>query len=406
MLTLAKTALVEVLAGQSLKRRDIAKDAEKFGIPNTQLNWIVYASTKQSDGTYLIPGLDAFEGKKTRSPKIPKEPEMKIEAVVPFAPKTASQIPEVSTEKSGNLTVKSGSLQETNLVPTKDPLFVKFGVYSDVLEIIKSGMFYPVYVTGLSGNGKTYSITQACAAVKREVIRVNITCETDEDDLIGGFRLLDGDTVFVKGPVLEAMNRGSILLLDEIDLGTNKLMCLQSILEGSGYFVKKTGEYVKPAPGFNIIATANTKGRGDETGKFIGTGILNEAFLERFPVTMFQEYPTPAVETRILNTLSKSIGLESEKVENFIGNLVKWASGIRKTFDDGGIEEVITTRRLVNIMKAYQIFGKEETAIKMCVARFDNDTSKSFVELYQKIAGVQEKVEAAPEIDEEESSPF
>jgi MoxR-like ATPase len=230
----------------------------------------------------------------------------------------------------------------------------------------------------------------------------------DDNDIVVQNVSTDTATVFVDGPVITAMRKGCVLLADEIDLGTNKLMCLQSILEGSGYFNKKTGEYIKPAPGFNIIATANTKGRGDETGKFIGTGIMNEAFLERFPVTMFQEYPTPAVETKIMGTLAKSLGMEGDRVNTFIDNLVKWAAGIRKTFDDGGIEEVITTRRLTNILKAFQIFQKEQTAVTMCVARFDNDTAKSFTELFQKIAGVNEATEtqAAPADFEEETSPF
>ena len=269
-----------------------------------------------------------------------------------------------------------------NIVPKKDPVFVSFGNYPDVRNIIKSGQFYPVFITGLSGNGKTMGVTQACAELKKELIRVNITIETDEDDLLGGYRLKDGQTVFQNGPVIEAMERGALLLLDEIDLASNKIMCLQPILEGSGVFVKKINKFVQPKSGFNVIATANTKGQGSEDGKFIGTNILNEAFLERFPVTFEQSYPSQKVEKKILvNTLNAA----GKKDDGFIDKLVTWADVIRRTFFDGGVDEIISTRRLVHIVQAYAIFGDKVKAIQLCTNRFDNDTKNSFVELYTKV---------------------
>ena len=269
-----------------------------------------------------------------------------------------------------------------NIVPKKDPVFVSFGNYPDVKSIIKSGKFYPVFITGLSGNGKTMGVTQACAENKKELIRVNITIETDEDDLLGGYRLKDGQTVWQNGPVIEAMERGAILLLDEIDLASNKIMCLQPILEGSGVFVKKINKYVKPADGFNVIATANTKGQGSEDGKFIGTNVLNEAFLERFPVTFEQKYPTTSTEKKILVNTLKAAGKSDVK---FVDKLVTWADVIRKTYFDGGVDEIISTRRLVHITQAYAIFGNKIKAIELCTNRFDEDTKNSFVELYQKV---------------------
>ena len=269
-----------------------------------------------------------------------------------------------------------------DIVPKKDPVFVSFGNYPDVKSIIKSKMFYPVFITGLSGNGKTMGVTQSCAENKRELIRVNITIETDEDDLLGGYRLKDGQTVWQNGPVIEAMERGAVLLLDEIDLASNKIMCLQPILEGSGVFVKKINRFVKPAHGFNVVATANTKGQGSDDGKFIGTNVLNEAFLERFPITFEQSYPKPAVEEKILVNTLKTSG-KSDK--DFCKKLVTWADVIRKTYFDGGVDEIISTRRLVHIIQAYAIFGKKMKAVEVCTNRFDDDTKNSFIELYTKV---------------------
>ena len=271
---------------------------------------------------------------------------------------------------------------EENLVPEIDSSFVKFGNFADIKNIIKSKLFYPTFITGLSGNGKTFGVEQACAQLKREIVRVNITIETDEDDLIGGFRLVNGETVWHNGPVIEALERGAILLLDEIDLASNKILCLQSVLEGNGVFLKKIGRFVRPSRGFNILATANTKGKGSDDGRFIGTNVLNEAFLERFPVTFEQAYPAPAHEIKILKNVAETLGVDDS---DFCKRLVDWADIIRKTFYDGGIEEIISTRRLVHVLRAFSIFNDKEKAIKVCINRFDEDTKQSFLELYDKV---------------------
>ena len=325
---------------------------------------------------------------------------------IPGASSAAPQITETPTAAVAALTpstlVKNMNVETTgfteNLVPEKDPLFVPFGSFNTVKQILASKIFYPIYITGLSGNGKTFSVEQACATIKREVIRVNFTLETDEDDLIGGFRLVNGETKFFKGPVIKAMERGAVLLLDEIDLGSNKIMCLQSIIEGKGYFIKKTGEFIKPSSGFNIIATANTKGKGSSDGRFIGTNILNEAFLERFPITCEQEYPSTAIEKKIVERVFDSLNVKDEE---FVGKLVDWADIIRQTFYDGGVDELISTRRLVHIAKAYSIFKDRMTAIDMCINRFDEDTKQSFRDLYTKIdSSVGGEVPSAPVLDE------
>lgn len=266
---------------------------------------------------------------------------------------------------------------EPSYIPEKDDSYIQFGTYTPIKKIVKSKLFYPAFITGLSGNGKTMSVEQVCADLGRELIRVNITIETDEDDLIGGFRLVDGSTVWHNGPVVEALERGAVLLLDEIDLASNKILCLQSVLEGKGVYLKKIGKYVRPAAGFTVIATANTKGKGSDDGRFVGTNVLNEAFLERFPITIEQEYPSASIETKIL--------LANDCDQEFTENLIKWAGVIRKTFYDGGVDEVITTRRLVHIAKAYAIFGDRLQAVTHCVNRFDNDTKQSFLDLYTKV---------------------
>jgi len=271
---------------------------------------------------------------------------------------------------------------EKNLVPEIDETFFKFGNFADIKKVIQSKQFYPTFITGLSGNGKTFSVEQACAQLGREHIRVNITIETDEDDLIGGFRLVNGETVWHNGPVIEALERGAILLLDEIDLASNKILCLQSVLEGNGVFLKKIGRFVRPARGFNILATANTKGKGSDDGRFIGTNVLNEAFLERFPVTFEQAYPSVNNETKLLGLHADRIGVKDAE---FIKKLVDWADIIRKTFYDGGIEELISTRRLVHILRAFSIFKNKAKAIQVCINRFDDETKQSFMELYDKV---------------------
>ena len=308
---------------------------------------------------------------------------------MPSAPSSSTVTPEKAPvakaiDKAVGKVKSTSSQEDLAFIPSVDSTFVKWGYFTDVLKIIKSNMFYPMYVAGLSGNGKTMMIEQACAAAKREYVRVQITPETDEDDLIGGFRLLDGETVFAKGPVIKAMERGAILLIDEIDRGSNKLMALQGVLEGKPLLIKKTGEVITPAPGFNVIGTANTKGQGDDAGRFISASIIDEAFLERFTITLEQPYPTAAVEKRIVNNHFDKYGAY-DKESDFTDKLVNWAQAIRKTFLDGGVDEIVSTRRLCHIAQTFSIFGDRMKAIELCVNRFDDDTRSAFMDLYTKI---------------------
>ena len=298
------------------------------------------------------------------------------------------------------------------MIPEVDSIYVPFGHFKDIKSIVKSCMYYPAFISGMSGNGKTMMVEQACAAAKREFVRVNITIETDEDDLLGHYCLIDGNTVWQDGPVVVAMERGAVLLLDEIDLASNKIMCLQPVLEGKGVFLKKVNRFVKPAPGFNVLATANTKGKGSEDGRFVFTNIMNEAFLERFPITIEQEYPSVTVEKKIINKVLDKLGKSDSE---FADKLVRWADIIRKTFKEGAVDEIIATRRLVHIANAFAIFGSRMKAIELCVNRFDEDTKQSFMDLYSKVDAdafeeeltdeeLIEKNEAASE--EEDLSPF
>ena len=290
------------------------------------------------------------------------------------------------TLENSNVGIAKTTIQAENLVPTKDDTFIKFGAFPDLKKVIASRLFYPVFITGMSGNGKTFGVEQACNQTNRELIRVNITVETDEDDLIGGFRLVNGETVWHNGPVIEALERGAILLLDEVDLASNKILCLQSILEGKGVFLKKIGEYIKPSAGFNVIATANTKGKGSDDGRFIGTNVLNEAFLERFPITIEQDYPHIATENKILKALCKELNIPMVgEHEDFITHLCSWADIVRKTFAEGGVDEVISTRRLTHVIRAYSIFGDKMKSVQMCLNRFDDETKESFIQLYSKL---------------------
>ena len=338
----------------TLTRAEINSLVSKKKLKNP--SWLKTDKYKVDRGTYKLP----LEGEATENEQLMEAP--------------------VETTKTEAAYVVSSLVG--NIVPKKDPIFVSFGNYPDVKQIIKSSQFYPVFITGLSGNGKTMGVTQACAELKKELIRVNITIETDEDDLLGGYRLKDGQTVWQNGPVIEAMERGAVLLLDEVDLASNKIMCLQPILEGSGVFVKKINKFVKPKDGFNVIATANTKGQGSEDGKFIGTNVLNEAFLERFPITFEQSYPTMKIEKKILTNTLKAAGKTDDQ---FVDKLTTWADVIRKTYFDGGVDEIISTRRLVHITQAFGIFDNKMKAIQMCTNRFDDDTKNSFVELYTKV---------------------
>ena len=377
--------LVDIFAGiygdepRTISRDEVKEVAKQNGI--NSLYRILNANNVAENGEYHFPPIGKSVATRSATRKV-------------SAPKPVAVAVQATAQPTVSLTANSDGFSD-NLVPSKDDLYVPFGNFKMVRDIIKSGMFYPIFITGLSGNGKTYMVEQACAATKREVIRVNFTVETDEDDLIGGFRLVDGETKFFKGPVIKAMEQGAVLLCDEIDLANPaKVMCLQSILEGKGYFIKKTGEFISPAPGFTVVSTANTKGKGSEDGRFIGTNILNEAFLERFPVTCEQEYPSASIERKILDKLATSVGVSDS---DFLQKLVDWADIIRKTFMDGGVDEIISTRRLVHIVKAYAIFGDRMTAIEMCTNRFDEETKLSFRDLYTK---VDENVSLDEESDE------
>ena len=340
------------------------------------------------DGKYKLPSDVAIT--KVSKPK-------KVSTPIP----AVAQV-ETPVQTAVNL-VMGTNMESQNLVPSAFDGFVAWGHCATIKKIVQSKMFYPVFITGLSGNGKTLMVEQIHAQLKKELIRVNITIETDEDDLLGGFRLVNGETKFVPGPVVEAMERGCTLLLDECDLGSNKLLALQPVLEGKGVYLKKVNKWITPKDGFNVIATANTKGKGSEDGRFIGTNILNEAFLERFAITIEQPYPSNTVEKKIVLGSMKKYGSVDE---NFADNLVTWTDVIRKTFYDGGVDELISTRRLDHIAKAFAIFGDKMKSIELCVARFDDDTKESFMDLYTKIdAGVNPLEENAEEnVDEENTS--
>jgi hypothetical protein len=301
-------------------------------------------------------------------------PVVQQQSVSAVAMAPVAQVVNLASRRAQNVT--------ESFVPQKNGTYVPFGFYNDLKNIISSRIFYPIYITGLSGNGKTMMIEQVCAALKRELVRVNITKRTDESDLIGSYELIDGSTVRREGPVLTAMRRGAVLLLDECDLGTEDILCLQPILEGKPYFDKKTGEVVHPAAGFTVLATANTKGKGSDDGRFIGTNILNEAFLERFAVTVEQDYPPAATERKILEKNFAELGINDDV---FIERLITWAEVIRKSFNDGAVDEVISTRRLVHISKAFSIFKNRLKAIEMCLNRFDTDTKTAFLDLYTKV---------------------
>ena len=373
----------------SVNKADLQNIADSAGLKFP--HWITRVSTyKVGRGLWSIPvdGETEVSEVKVKEKKTPK-------------PKHVAE-PAVST----TIEMAKGSSVEVSAVPAKDPLFVPFGNFSDVEAIVKSNMFYPVFVTGLSGNGKTFMIEQACAKAKRELFRVNVTIETDEDDLLGGFRLVNGETVWFDGPVVEAMRKGAVLLLDEVDLASTKIMCLQPVLEGKGVFLKKINEWVECAEGFNIIATANTKGKGDETGNFIGAGVLNEAFLERFPITVEQEYPANSVEKKILNKVFDKLNVSDTE---FVDKLVAWADIIRKTYVEGAIDELITTRRLVHISNAYAIFNMDRMkAIQMCVNRFDGETMTAMVDLYTKVdaEAVNAETNTETKVEGEEECPF
>ena len=387
--TLAKKTITEIAEENGMKFPFWMTDTRRMG-----------AFTKVSKDTYRLPALnggegateaDAFDEWHSRTSKIGNLSQAPEELL------TKSDLtPITQTESTLDM---STYFNPAELIPKKDPLFVAHGHFSDLIKVLSSRKFYPVFETGESGTGKTYMTEQACAKLKREFIRVNITVETDEDDLLGHYALIDGNTVWQDGPVVIAMERGAVLLLDEIDLASNKVMCLQPILEGKGVYLKKINRMVTPTEGFSVVATANTKGKGSEDGRFVFTNILNEAFLQRFPITMEVGYPSAQTEKKIVNKVLDSLGVPDP---DFAEKLVNWANAIRKTFFDGGIDEVIATRRLVHISNAFAIFGDRMKSIEMCVNRFDEDTKTSFLDLYSKIdAGVD--VEETEETEAEEA---
>ena len=384
-----KKELVENLFAEygktELTRSEINEYIGKNSLPNP--SWLKSNTYKIARGIYSLP-VDGNDISPVIKQEVQKSKVEKAESV-----DTVNKAALIISSLTGDI------------VPTKDDVFVPWGYFKDIKSIVSSKQFYPICVTGLSGNGKTMNVQQACAQTKRECIRVNITIETDEDDLLGGYRLQDGQTVWQNGPVIEAMERGALLLLDEIDLASNKIMCLQPILEGNGVFLKKINKFVKPANGFNVIATANTKGQGSEDGKFIGTNILNEAFLERFPITVEQSYPTNKIENKILSNVMSDKGMTKKVDEKFATDLVNWADIIRKTFYEGGVDEIISTRRLVHIVEAFAIFKDKMKSIEMCTNRFDLDTKTSFLDLYTKIDGGEDVATwGDPEVTETESN--
>ena len=324
------------------------------------------------------------------------------QAVAPVAPAGTIEAPRVPLEvvetTAAEVVQAKLKVEVDDLIVAKDKTFVPFGFYRDLKKVLQGNLFYPIFISGLSGNGKTTMAEQVCAALKREAIRVNISIETDEDDLIGGNTLVDGNVVYREGPVLTAMKRGAVLILDEVDRGSNKLMCLQAILEGKPYFNKKTGETVTPAPGFNLVATANTKGRGSDDGKFISANILDEAFLERFAITVEQEYPTMATEKKIV---VKKMEKVNNVDEDFATHLVTWSDVIRKTYYEGAIDELISTRRLEHIVNAFAVFGDKQKAVQLCVNRFDEDTKEAFIDLYAKVDPSVELAESTEETEQE-----
>ena len=368
--------------GAVVTRQQLVTMAEEGWARN---NWVKSEEYRVDRGTYRLP-LEEYGVSLAGISNVVPMPAPKVISEQPQQPMTVMPVQQKAPVKISTV----ARIADGAIVPKVNPLFVPFGFFDNMKKIVSSKRFYPVFVSGLSGNGKTFMVEQACAQTKTECLRVNISPETDEDDLIGGFRLIDGETRWFDGPVLQAMKSGAILILDEIDRGSNKLMCLQAVLEGKGVFVKKTGEFVEPVAGFNVIATANTKGKGDETGRYMAATILDDAFLERFPITVEQEYADTKVETRILMKVFDNLGIADKE---FADNLVKWADIIRKTFEEGAIDELVSTRRLVHIAEAYTIFGDKLEAIKYCVNRFDAESKSAFLDLYSKIDA---KVEVAP----------
>jgi len=373
------TAAYALTGGKrEITRPQVVEAAEKAGLPIPA--WFVNdRQYRVAWGKYRLPAASGETAKVKTAPVAVARPAAPAPVAVAAAPSLVEAVAAApSTDASFNLAVLSGEA----VVPTRDPNYVAWGNHDVIYDIIKSNRFFPVYVWGLSGNGKTFTTEQVCAMLDREYFRVNITPETSEDDLLGGFRLINGETKFVYGPVSLAMERGGVLMLDEVDLGSDKIMCLQPVLEGKPVYLKKINKWVRPAAGFTVVLTGNTKGLGDDTGKFAGTRVLNNAFLERVNIMLKQEYPKPTVEKKILTRVMESSGCVDD---NFADALVRWADAIRKSYDEGVSEEVITTRRLVQIVSGFCIFGDRLTAVRHGVGRFDDVTAEAFLNLYKKI---------------------
>ena len=381
-------ALASAGCTSPVTRQDLVAACETSGLYSCPPSWITQDSTRKAGrGLYDLPELA------TASPKDETPAPAPVASASPVAAAVVQGAVESVPAANAAFTMGMTGGERDTLVPPAFDGYVAWGHFKDVEKIIRSNQFYPIFITGLSGNGKTLMVEQVCAKLKRECYRVNITRQTDEDDLLGGFRLINGNTVWVDGPVVSAMKNGGVLLLDVIDLGGPNLMCLQPVLEGKGVFLKKIGEWVTPAPGFTVFATANTKGKGSDDGRFVGTGVMNEAMLDRFPVTFEQPYPTKATESKIL----AKAGLGDE---DFRKHLTAWSETIRKGFYAGATDEIISTRRLVDIANAYAIFGDKEKAINLCLARFDDETREGFLTTYEKIdadlrAGLDEGSETA-----------
>ena len=393
---------VEALAAAGcvspVSRQELIAVCDSSGIYTCPPSWITQDSTRKAGrGEYNLPELNEVSGEVTPAP---------VQDTADLAAPSPVQgaVESITPESVASLALGMTAGERQTLVPDRFDGYVAWGHFKDIEKIVRSSKFRPIFVTGLSGNGKTLMVEQVCAKLHRECYRVNITRQTDEDDLLGGFRLIGGNTVWQDGPVVSAMKNGGVLLLDEIDLGDAKLMCLQPVLEGKGVFLKKIGQWVRPAAGFTVFATANTKGKGSDDGRFVGTGIMNEAMLDRFPYTLEQPYPTKGTERKILTKAGCTD-------DDFSDHLTKWSEIIRKSFYEGAVDEIISTRRLVDIVNAFDIFGSREKALSMCLARFDEDTKEAFMNLYSKVdadmqMGVDEESEATSVDDANNECPF
>ena len=399
-----KEAIINKFGDSNFNTDDAKAVCKSIGLTDSQYKTIythVMRHVKVDKGIYAFPSAHAFgSGKKTVkvSPEVVKAAKKKtlksdmdvISSTDEVAQKWETKAKEAKASFEKPKTVSKPVVKSKpvtlSLIPKSDPQYVTWGHFKDIKTIINSKIFYPIFITGLSGNGKTSMVHEVCAKLKRDLVRINITVETDEDDLLGGFRLVNGETVWQDGPIINAMRRGSLALIDEIDLASHKIMCLQPVLEGKPIYLKKINEVVYPEPGFNVVATANTKGKGSDDGRFIGTNILNEAFLDRFSATFYQEYPSTKMEAKIL---SKQFKMYELTEDDFIDKLVRWADVIRRSFKEGAVDEIVTTRRLIDITKTYSIFNDKLKAVAMCLERFDDETKESFTDLYTKIdAGV------------------